>query len=170
MSIALSLRQMSLAQLMAEIRQVSKRSVEAYTLHIVNHLLMRRLIMSCLKSLLSGKWSQFSMELLYTSYLLIDVDFLGMQQMLRSKHIGSQGILASIREGYWVVRGWSEWMNTDSIKSIAWTGCTPLSMIVLWMQRLRLGWETLGAYKFWKQMRLCNDADASADLINSKTI
>lgn len=61
--------------------------------------------MSCLKSLLSGKWSQFSMELLYTSYLLIDVDFLGMQQMLRSKHIGSQGILASIREGYWVVRG-----------------------------------------------------------------
>ena len=36
MSIALSLRQMSLAQLMAEIRQVSKRSVEAYTLHIAN--------------------------------------------------------------------------------------------------------------------------------------
>jgi len=71
---------MSLAQLMAEIRQVSKRSVEAYTLHIANHLLMRRLIMSCLKSVLSGKWSQFSMEVLYTSYLLIDIDYLGMQQ------------------------------------------------------------------------------------------
>ena len=71
---------MSLAQLMAEIRQVSKRSVEAYTLHIANHLLMRRLIMSCLKSLLTGKRSQFSMELLYTSYLLIDIDYLGMQQ------------------------------------------------------------------------------------------
>ena len=63
-----------------KIRQVSKRSVEAYTLHIANHLLMRKLIMSFLKSLLSGKWSQFSMELLYTSYLLIDIDFLGMQQ------------------------------------------------------------------------------------------
>ena len=36
--------------------------------------------------------------------------------MLRSKHIGSQGILASIRAGYWVVRDRSEWMNTGSIK------------------------------------------------------
>ena len=61
--------------------------------------------MSCLKSLLTGKRSQFSMELLYTSYLLIDIDYLGMQQCYDRSTFGSQGILASTREGYWEVRG-----------------------------------------------------------------
>jgi len=153
---------MSLAQLMAEIRQVSKRSVEAYTLHIANHLLMRRLIMSCLKSLLTGKRSQFSMELLYTSYLLIDIDYLGMQQCYdRSTLVVKAYLQAFVKDiGKFAVdlNGWtltassgcrwekpiepsrrssSECHHLEVCWSIAWTGCTPLSMIVLWMQRLR---------------------------------
>ena len=36
------------------VRQVSKRFVEAYTLHVAKRLLMRRLIMSCLEPVLDG--------------------------------------------------------------------------------------------------------------------
>jgi hypothetical protein len=56
--------------------------------------------MSCLKSFLSGKWSQFSMEQLYTSYLLIDIDYLGMQQCYdRSTLIVKAYVQAFVKEG-----------------------------------------------------------------------